>query len=412
MPEFFKLMTHQDAFIQLKNGIDYPLKPEEIPTLESLDRITANALVSQEDLPTFRKSTVDGYSVRAEDTFGASPSLPAYLDIAGEIPMGHTTTPSLRVGQAFKAYTGGMVATNSDAVVMEEHTQKAGKSTIEVTRPVGSGENIIGVGEDIRNGDFILPAGHLIRSQDIGGLIALGIMDIAVLEKPLVGIISTGDELVNPDISPTEGQVRDINTYTLSSLIQKAGGTAIQVGIIKDNYQEQFEAAKQALDNTDLLIFSAGSSISNRDLTSMVINNLGEPGVIAHGISVKPGKPTIIGIVNNKPVFGLPGNPVSAMVIFNLLVRPTIYLVSGCTSPPRLAIVPAILTKDVPSSSGREDHVQVKLETSADGNLYADPLFAKSNLIHSLVKSDGTVTVPFDKGGLYSGTKVDVRCLY
>ena len=359
MPEFFKLMTHQDAFIQLKNGIDYPLKPEEIPTLESLDRITANALVSQEDLPTFRKSTVDGYSVRAEDTFGASPSLPAYLDIAGEIPMGHTTTPSLRVGQAFKAYTGGMVATNSDAVVMEEHTQKAGKSTIEVTRPVGSGENIIGVGEDIRNGDFILPAGHLIRSQDIGGLIALGIMDIAVLEKPLVGIISTGDELVNPDISPAEG-----------------------------------------------------SSISNRDLTSMVINNLGEPGVIAHGISVKPGKPTIIGIVNNKPVFGLPGNPVSAMVIFNLLVRPTIYLVSGCTSPPRLAIVPAILTKDVPSSSGREDHVQVKLETSADGNLYADPLFAKSNLIHSLVKADGTVTVPFDEGGLYSGTKVDVRCLY
>ncbi|MEE2884524.1 MAG: gephyrin-like molybdotransferase Glp [Chloroflexota bacterium] len=412
MPEFFKLMTHQDAFTQLKNGIEYNLNMEEIPTLESLDRITANALVSPEDLPAFRKSTVDGYSVRATDTFGASASLPAYLDIAGEIPMGYTTVPSVGIGQAFKAYTGGMVATNSDAVVMEEHTQIAGKTTIEVTHPVASGENIIAVGEDIRKNDHILPKGHLIRSQDIGGLIALGIMNIAVIKKPLIGIISTGDELVNPGIPPAEGQVRDINTYTLSALIQKAGGTAIQTGIIKDDYQQQFEAAKQALNNTDLLIFSAGSSISNRDLTSTVINNLGNPGVIAHGISVKPGKPTIVGIVNNKPVFGLPGNPVSAMVVFNLLVRPSIYLASGCVNPPSLAIIPAILTKDVPSSSGREDHIQVKLEISKDGDLYADPLFAKSNLIHSLVKADGTVTVPFDEGGLYSGTKVDVKCFY
>ena len=412
MPEFFKLMTHQDAFTQLKNGIEYNLNMEEIPTLESLDRITANALVSPEDLPAFRKSTVDGYSVRAKDTFGASASLPAYLDIAGEIPMGYTTVPSVGIGQAFKAYTGGMVATNSDAVVMEEHTQIAGKTTIEVTHPVASGENIIDVGEDIRKNDHILPEGHLIRSQDIGGLIALGIMNIAVIKKPLIGIISTGDELVNPSIAPAEGQVRDINTYTLSALIQKAGGTAIQIGIIKDDYQQQFEAAKQALNNTDLLIFSAGSSISNRDLTSTVINNLGNPGVIAHGISIKPGKPTIVGIVNNKPVFGLPGNPVSAMVVFNLLVRPSIYFASGCVNPPSLAIIPAILTKDVPSSSGREDHIQVKLEISKDGDLYADPLFAKSNLIHSLVKADGTVTVPFDEGGLYSGTKVDVKCFY
>ena len=412
MPEFFKLMTHQDAFTQLKNGIEYNLNMEEIPTLESLDRITANALVSPEDLPAFRKSTVDGYSVRATDTFGASPSLPAYLEIAGEIPMGYTSVPSIRIGQAFKAYTGGMVATNSDAVVMEEHTQIAGKTTIEVTHPVASGENIIDVGEDIRKNDHILPEGHLIRSQDIGGLIALGIMNIAVIKKPLIGIISTGDELVNPGIAPAEGQVRDINTYTLSALIQKAGGTAIQIGIIKDDYQQQFEAAKQALNNTDLLIFSAGSSISNRDLTSTVINNLGNPGVIAHGISVKPGKPTIVGIVNNKPVFGLPGNPVSAMVVFNLLVRPSIYFASGCVNPPSLAIIPAILTKDVPSSSGREDHIQVKLEISKNGDLYANPLFAKSNLIHSLVKADGTVTVPFDEGGLYSGTKVDVKCFY
>lgn len=412
MPEFFKLMTHQDAFTQLKNGIEYNLNMEEIPTLESLDRITANALVSPEDLPAFRKSTVDGYSVRATDTFGASPSLPAYLEIAGEIPMGYTSVPSISIGQAFKAYTGGMVATNSDAVVMEEHTQIAGKTTIEVTHPVASGENIIDVGEDIRKNDHILPEGHLIRSQDIGGLIALGIMNITVIKKPLIGIISTGDELVNPSIAPAEGQVRDINTYTLSALIQKAGGTAIQIGIIKDDYQQQFEAAKQALNNTDLLIFSAGSSISNRDLTSTVINNLGNPGVIAHGISIKPGKPTIVGIVNNKPVFGLPGNPVSAMVVFNLLVRPSIYFASGCVNPPSLAIIPAILTKDVPSSSGREDHIQVKLEISKNGDLYADPLFAKSNLIHSLVKADGTVTVPFDEGGLYSGTKVDVKCFY
>ena len=409
MPEFFHVLAPDDAFEVLKKHLSVRVETETVPTLESLGRVTAAEIVSSEDLPAYPRSTMDGYSVRAADTFGATESLPAYLEPVGEVPMGRRPEVSLGPGHAATAFTGGMLAEGADAVVMEEHTQKAGESTIEVTRPVAPGENVLQVGEDIQAGDEVLPSGRVVRPQDIGGLTALGITNIEVSKRPRVSIVSTGDELVTPSETPGEGQVRDINTYTISGLVEKHGGIPLSVALAKDDFKDQRDAAARGLDQGDMLVFSAGSSLSSRDLTASVIDSLGSPGVLIHGISLKPGKPTVVALVDGKPAFGLPGNPVSAMVVFDLLVRPTLYLLSGCDRPPGPATVTARLARDVASVAGREDHVQVRLEGVQNGNPTAEPVFGKSNLIYSLVRADGTIKVPADKSGLYSGEQVEVR---
>ena len=408
MPELFNVLAPDDALETLTKRLSIRVEPEAVPTHEALGRVTAAGIVSPEDLPSFPRSTMDGYSVRAADTFGATESLPAYLEIAGEVPMGRPPAVSLSIGMAAGAFTGGMLAEGADAVVMEEHTQRAGETTIEVLRPVAPGENVLMVGEDIRTGEEVLPSGHLIRPQDIGGLTALGITSLQVARRPRVSIVSTGDELVAPGETPGPGQVRDINTYTISALVEKHGGVPIPIGLAKDDYEEQRDAAARGLEQGDILIFSAGSSISSRDLTASVIDGLGSPGVLAHGISLKPGKPTIVALVDGKPAFGLPGNPVSAMVVFDLLVRPTLNLLCGLDPPPGPVTVTARLTRDVASAAGREDHVQVRLDGARDGGRTAEPVFGKSNLIYSLVRADGTIRVPADKAGLYAGEEVEV----
>ena len=409
MPELFNVLTPDDALETLKKRLSIQIEPEAVPAYEALGRVTTTEIVSPEDLPAFPRSTMDGYSVRASDTFGATEGLPAYLEIAGEVPMGHPPEVQLGVGLAARAFTGGMLAEGADAVIMEEHTQRAGETTIEVLRPVAPGENVLMVGEDIRAGEVVLPSGHLIRPQDIGGLTALGITSVQVATRPRVSIVSTGDELVAPDDAPSPGRIRDINTYTISALVEKHGCIPLPIGLAKDDYEEQRAAAVRGLEQGDILIFSAGSSISSRDLTASVIDSLGSPGVLAHGISLKPGKPTIVALIGGKPAFGLPGNPVSAMVVFGLLVRPTLDLLCGLDPPPGPVTVMARLTRDIASAAGREDHVQVRLNGPQDGGRTAEPVFGKSNLIYSLVRADGTIRVPPDKAGLYAGEEVEVR---
>jgi molybdopterin molybdotransferase len=351
---------------------------------------------------------MDGYAVRAGDTFGASESLPAYLEVVGEVPMGQAPTMTLTVGQAAVAYTGGMLANGADAVVMVENTQAIDATSIEVFRPVAPGENVVQVGEDVRAGEHILPAGHLIRPQDIGGLVALGITQIVVRRRPRVAIVSTGDEIVSADDIPGPGQIRDINTHTIAALVEQAGGVPIPMGVIRDDYDAQRQAALAGLSQADVLVFSAGSSVSSRDMTVQVLNSLGAPGVLVHGLAHRPGKPTIIALVEGKPAFGLPGNPVSAMIVFGILVQPTLYALTGCTQPPQPTMVRARLTKNIPSMPGREDHVQVRL-LHTNGELQAEPVFGKSNLIYTLIRANGVVVVPLDKGGLYAGEEVLVR---
>jgi molybdopterin molybdotransferase len=309
-------------------------------------------------------------------------------------------------GQAAIVYTGGMIPPGADAVVMIERTQRLA-GDLEVLRAVAPGENVINVGEDVQAGESLVGAGHILRPQDIGGLMALGLTRIAVAVRPRVAIVSTGDEVVPPDIAPGPGQVRDVNTYTVAGLIARAGGVPLPQGIIRDDFDALFAVAQTGLNDADALVISAGSSVSTRDFTADVINRLGPPGVLVHGVSVKPGKPTILGMCDSKPVFGLPGNPVSAMVVAGLFVAPVVWRMQG-TRPPSPQRVKAQLSHNVASVPGREDYVQVKLIEQA-GQLVANPVFGKSNLIYTLVKADGLVCVPLDSNGLHAGEWVAVE---
>ena len=408
MPAFFNVLPPHDALKLLLDRLPPLPDPELVPTCESLDRVCAESVEAIEDLPSFPRSTMDGYSVRAQDTFGASEGMPAYLDVVGEVPMGRSAEIQLSAGQAAKTYTGGMLARGADAVVMVEHTQAVDDVSIEVVRPAAPGENVLQVGEDTRRGDVAIEAGRVLRPQDLGGLLALGITRVKVARRPRVAIVSTGDELVPPEREAGAGRVRDINTYSISALAARAGGVSTHIGLVADELEAQLAAAGRALEAGDVVVFSAGSSMSSRDMTAEVFNGLGEPGVLVHGISIKPGKPTIVALIDGKPAFGLPGNPVSAMVVFDLLVRPTIYWLSGCKRPPEPPTVTAALLRDVASVAGREDYVQVRLLRD-NGVVSAEPVFGKSNLIYTLIRSDGTIRVPLDRGGLYAGEQVSVR---
>jgi molybdopterin molybdotransferase len=408
MPEFFNVLAPEKALQTLLERLPAQVEAEIVPTSQVRGRVTAEAILSPEPLPAFPRSTMDGYAVRASDTFGASESLPAYLEVVGEVQMGQAPDVALAVGQAAVAYTGGMLANGADAVVMVENTQAIDATSIEVFRPVAPGENVVQVGEDVRAGDVILPAGHLIRPQDIGGLVALGITQVQVRRRPRVAIVSTGDELVSPDGTPGPGQVRDINSYTIAALVEQAGGVPLPIAVVKDDYNAQRQAAIEGLLQADILVFSAGSSVSSRDMTVQVLQSLGSPGVLVHGIAHRPGKPTIVALIDGKPAFGLPGNPVSAMIVFGILVRPTMYALTGCAQIPQPTMVRARLTRNIPSVTGREDHVQVRLFYS-DEELHAEPVFGKSNLIYTLIRANGVVVVPLDKGGLYAGEEVIVQ---
>ena len=408
MPEFFNVRSPSQAFEDLRPHLSPITDSEVTPTASSLGRVISEEIRSPEDLPAFPRSSMDGFSVRARDTFGASETLPALLEVVADISTGRRSDTTLNPGQAAVAYTGGMLADRADAVVMVERTQPADSRSIEVLRPVAPGENVIHAGEDVRAGDLLFSPGHTIRPQDIGGLLALGIRDVPVLRKPRVAIVSTGDELVPPDIRPGRGQIRDINTYTIAARVTQCGAQPVVIGLVPDEYAPQLEAARKGINSADMLVFSAGSSLSSRDMTASVFNKLGEPGVLLHGISIKPGKPTIVAVADGKPLFGLPGNPVSALVVFDLLVAPTIRVLSGTTSQPIVNTIDAILTDDIPSESGREDYVPVKL-SQPNSIPAAKPVFGKSNLIYTLINSDGLIQVPANSGGLYAGEKVSVR---
>ena len=407
MPELFTVHTPPDAWRVFLDHFTPQIRTETLPTMDALDRILAQDLHSAQDLPTFARSTVDGYAVAAADTYGASPGLPAFLDVAGEVPMGQAAAVRVGVGQAVLVHTGGMVPEGADAVVMVENTQRVDEASIEVMKPVAEGENVIQIGEDIGIGDLVLGSGHRLRPQDLGGLLALGITELTVAVPPRVAILSTGDEVVSPDRTPGPGQVRDINSYTLAALVRRAGGEPILHGIIPDNRAALEAAVAQAAADADVVVLSAGSSVSYRDMSAEVIDGLGRPGVLVHGVSVRPGKPSILAVCDGVPVFGLPGNPVSAMVIFDLFVTPTIRLLLGASAPAQQQ-VQARLARNVASTTGREDYVQVQIE-ERDGELWAVPVFGKSNLIYTLVHADGSIKIPLDSGGIRQGEWVTVR---
>jgi molybdopterin molybdotransferase len=348
---------------------------------------------------------VDGYAVQAKDTFGASGSLPAYLRLIGEVLMGKSPTLEVPSGGAAQVHTGGAIPAGADAVVMLEDTQLIGGSEIEVHRAAGVGQNILLEGEDVQQGDVVLEPGTVLRPQEVGGLMALGMTSISVAVSPRVGILSSGDEVVPPEMEPGPAQVRDINSHTLSAIIDRLGGNPILRGIVPDQHDALFEVVKQAYKEDDLIVITAGSSVSARDITGDVIQSLGEPGVLVHGISIKPGKPTILAIADDIPLIGLPGNPVSALVVGTLILAPLIRRFLGLQRVLPAPKVAARLSVNVVSQAGREDYIPVRLQESEEGTI-AEPVFGRSNLIFTLVRADGLIQIPPDSTGLSAGTEV------
>jgi molybdopterin molybdotransferase len=354
---------------------------------------------------------MDGYAVHSSDTFGAREGMPSYLNLVGEIFMGEEPRFMIKKGEAVKIATGGMLPEGADAVVMIEHTSEASNDLIEVLKPVAPGENTIQSGEDCKKDEFVLRKGHKIRPQDIGALAGIGVTITGIYEKPKMAIIATGDEIVPASSSLKTGQVRDINSYSLSGLIEANGGIPVKKGIYKDTYEELEEVLQEALKDSHLIAITGGSSVGTRDLTAKVINNAGEPGVLFHGVSVKPGKPTIGAVIKGKPVFGLPGHPAAVIVSFELFIKPVLKIMTGETDklPHRFRkTVQAKLLRNILSSAGREDHVRVSLEDK-NGQLWARPILGKSGLITTLVKADGTIIVPLEKTGIEEGIEVDVE---
>ncbi len=406
MPEFLTLLPPDLAREKLLAELTPLNQASVIETSTALGRVTAEDILAPHPLPEFPRSTVDGYAVRARDTFGASDSLPGYLKLAGEVPMGAAPSFALRPGECALIHTGGMLPEGADAVVMLEYTQQAGDE-IEILRAVAGGENVIQVGEDVSQGQVVIPKGTLLRPAEIGGLMALGITSLRVANKMRVGLISSGDEVIPAERFPAPGQVRDINAHTLAALVQRSGGEAVYYGIIPDDFAALYVAAQNALTECDAVVITAGSSASTRDMTARVIASLGQPGVLVHGINTRPGKPTILGACGGKAVIGLPGNPVSALVNGYLFVVPVIEKLLGLPLDAPKASIPARLTVNLASQAGREDWWPVKLVRD-EGGWLAEPIFGKSNLIFTLAAADGLIKIHPDANGISAGERVDV----
>jgi len=410
----------REAALELLDAHFTVLRPvlEEIHISHSLGRVLAGDIASPEDLPEFDRSTMDGYAVKSADTFGAAESRPALLRLAGEIPMGTVTERTLSKGEVMKIATGGALPRGADAVVMFEQTQFVDEVSIEVVKPVAPMENVIHAGDDIKKGEVILTNGHRIRPQDMSALASVGITRISVFNRPRVAIISTGNEIVPADSKPAPGRIRDSNSYNLEGLITQAGGVPVKKGIIPDEYVRLRETLEAAVRDCALTLMTGGSSVGIADLTAKVINDAGKPGVLVHGVSIKPGKPLIIGLVGTPerhvPIFGLPGHPAAVSICFELFVKPILIRMSGEVPHPALEGLPsyrsvkAKLARSISSGPGREDHVRVTLEKK-DGQLLARPVFGASGLISTLVKAVGTVVVPVNEIGIEAGEEVEVR---
>ncbi len=382
---------------------------ELIPLTEAFDRVLAEPVVAREDLPLQARSTMDGFAVRAADTFGASQSMPCYLNITGEVKMGEAAAGEVKKGCCHKIPTGGLLPHGADGVVMLEHSVPIDDTMIEIVKGVGSGTNLIQRGEDIGAGQQALPAGHLLRPQDIGLLAGLGVAEVLVTKKIRVGILSTGDEIVPHTAIPGPGQIRNINTLALAGQVRRAGGVYVDYGIVSDRQEIFLPAMKTAVKENDIVLFSGGSSVGIRDLGTEVVEALGPPGILIHGVTLKPGKPILIGLSKTKPIFGLPGHPVSAMVCFDFFVRPAIEFLSGRKSQPDLP-APAImarLSRNINSAPGRRDVIRVKLVKEDDG-WKAEPILGKSGSISTLSRAHGYFLIDEDSQGVTENSAIKV----
>lgn len=406
MKEFFKVTDVEKVFdfISTFDRMD----TENVALTEMIGRVLATEIYADVNLPDFTRTIVDGYAVQGKSTFGASDGNPAYLDVVGTIAMGEVPDVNIGIGNAARISTGGMLPAGADSVVMIEHTDAIDNTTIEVYRSVAPGQNTVGVGEDFKKKSLLLNRGQKIRAQEVGLLAAFGHQSVAVYRRPKIGIISTGDEIVPTDEIPKLGQIRDINTYSLAAMVSETGAIPVTYGIIKDNFDALFETCTRALAECDMVLISGGSSVGTRDFTVEVISAFSGAEILVHGISISPGKPTILARIEQKAYWGLPGHVVSSMVVFSRIVLPFIEHISGLSPGTGNKLkLKALLTRNVSSAQGRVDYIRVRLSTKNRG-LYAEPILGKSALLNTMVKADGLIEVDRNTEGLDQGTAVDV----
>ncbi|MFN2363399.1 MAG: gephyrin-like molybdotransferase Glp, partial [Halarsenatibacteraceae bacterium] len=379
---------------------------ENVSLLEASSRILAENIKAVEDLPPYSRSAVDGYAVRAEDTFGASPENPAYLSLEGEIEIGEKPQKSLKPGSAIYIPTGAELPAAADSCLMIEDSEKFG-SQIEVMNSVSAGENIIKKGDDIKADQLLLEKGRQLSSAEIGALAGLGYAQAEVFTRPEIAIISSGDELIPPGSQRKGSSIYDINSYLLGSLFKEWGLKPSLKGIVTDNKAELKAKIEESL-TADIIVISGGSSVGVKDYTIEVINSIAEPGVFLHGLAVKPGKPTILGRLNETPIIGLPGNPSSAWVVAAIVIPAIINQMRGLPLETRAEFfknsITARLSEPISSTPGRQEYFPVKLTEKKQ----ARPLYGKSNLITTLVDSDGLIVIPPGSEGLAQGSQVEI----
>lgn len=405
---FFKVLPPEEAR-RLLLAVE-PVDVEKISSVKARGRVLAEDLRSAVDLPHFHRAAMDGYAVKARDTFGASQSLPAYLKLAGVVEMGKEAAEPLAPGAAMRISTGGMMPPDADAVVMVEYTDETDGGLVEVHRGVSPGQNVIQIGDDIKKGELVFARGRRLRAHDLGALTGVGISSVPVYKQPRVALISTGDEIVDADTDPRPGQVRNINQHSLAGLIEECGGELKDWGVIRDDRKALQQAIGAALEWGDVVLLSGGSSMGAKDIALETILSFPDSEFIFHGISIAPGKPTIFARACGKPILGLPGYPVSALVIFDLFAAPLIRRLAGenAAALERFSkTVRAKLKTNVASQVGREDYVRVTLERQSDG-LLATPLPSKSGAIFTLVKADGMVRIDMNQDGLEQGEEIEV----
>lgn len=405
--EFFNVVSVKQARAKIKDIFKGLKTGPELVCLHSLaGRVLYQGLISNLNIPSFDRSTVDGYALKSADTQGSSETIPVILEMTGEVEMGKCSNMRLMSGQAVYVPTGGMLPKGADSVIMIEHVNVIDGQTIEVNRPVAPGENIMFTGDDIKKGRKLFDRGRRLSAADIGVFAALGIDRAMVFKRPRVSIISTGDEIIGVSEKSGPGKVRDINGHTLSGLVRESGGEIIIQTIVRDDMGLLKEAVENALESSNIILISGGSSVGSRDYTKDIINSFEDTGVFVHGISMKPGKPTLIGEVKGKAVFGLPGHPVSAIMVYKVFVEYLINLIMECRTD-QSPWCRALLSSNVHSSPGSTTYKMVTL-SKREGRLFADISYGKSGMITLLAGSSGFIEINDETEGLYKGEEVDV----
>lgn len=405
---FFTVISPAE-FRELLQGFA-PLPAQTAPLADCLGRCLAEDLAAPEDLPPTDRSCMDGYALRAADTFGASETNPAYLDVRTSLAIDQVPDFTLAQGQAAAIPTGGMLPRGADAVVMIEHTEDLGGGAIEVRGSMAPGQNVMLRGEDVALGQAALAAGTRLRPQEVGLLSALGVTEALVGRRPRAGILSTGDELVPVTATPRPGQIRDVNSLALSGLAAQAGAEAVPLGLVPDDIDSLTDALGDAVARCDCVFVSGGSSVGVRDLTVEALSRIGAE-VLAHGVALSPGKPTILADAGGVPVFGLPGQVTSAQVVMLVFGMPLLARLAGDAAAfdeTRRPARRAELVANLASNKGREDYVRVRLEPRQGQLPLARPVTGKSGLLRTMLLAHGLVRIDARSEGLDKGTEIDV----